>query len=349
VSVLVYGAAGYSGRLIVERALQLGLQPILAGRDAGKLRPLAESLGLPFRTASVHDSEALHAMLRDVGVLLNVAGPFSGSARALASACLRARVHYLDITGEPLVIEGLAERHREARRRGVMLLPGVGFDVVASDCLAAHVARRAGRARHLAIGIRGLGLMSRGSARSFVEQAGVPVLLRRDGRLVAVPPGARERAFDYGSGPVRCVNVSWGDVVSAWHSTGIPNVDVYFDAPPAFSAALAWSRAAGSLAQSALSQVWLKVHADMLPEGPTAAERATVRVVIVAEAADDNGCRTIARLETPQSYSFTSVAAAAVLRRVALGDTAPGFQTPSRLLGADFVLSLPDVARHDVA
>ena len=346
---LIYGAAGYSGRLILDEALRLGLRPILAGRDATQIGPLAERHGLPYRIASLLDAEALHAMLREVGLVLNAAGPFSSTAGPLVAACLRARAHYLDITGELGVIERLSKRHAEARARDVMVMPGVGFDVVASDCLATHVAARLPQATSLSIGIRGLALASRGSALSFLEQAGRPVLVRRNGSLVPVPPGALERDFDFGDGPSRCVNVSWGDVTAAYFSTGIPNVDVYFEPAPFLRPALLASRFAGPLAEFAPWQVWVRAHGALLPEGPSKAERDAVRVTVVAEVEDAHGGRAAARLETSQSYSFTAIAAAAVMKRVHDGDVEPGFQTAGRVFGPDFVLSLADVSRQDSA
>lgn len=347
--VLLYGAAGYSGRLILEEALRLGVRPILAGRDGARLRPLAERHSLSFRVASLLDAEALHAALRGVTLVLNAAGPFSTTAGPLVAACLRARAHYLDITGELAVIERLSRRHAEARERGVMVMPGVGFDVVASDCLAVHVAARLKQPTSLSIGIRGLALASRGSALSFLEQAGRPVQVRRDGVLVGVPPGALERDFDFGSGPSRCVNVTWGDVTAAYFSTGIPNVDVYFEPAPFLRPALLASRFVAPFAELAPWQVWLKAHAALLPEGPSQAQRDAVRVTVVAEVSDAHGGRAAARLECAQSYSFTALAAAAILRRVAAGDAEPGFQTAGRVFGPDFVLSLDEVSRQDFA
>ena len=345
--LLLYGATGYSGRVILDELLRQGVRPTLGGRDEGKVAPLAERHGLPYRVASLQDSERLQAMLHDVRVVLHAAGPFSATAHLMVAACLRAGAHYLDITGEPTVIERLATRHAEARRRRTMILPGIGFDVVASDCLAAHVAARVPGARRLTLAIRGLELMSRGSALSFVEQAGQPVLVRRGGALTPVPPGELERDFDFGDGPRRCVNVSWGDVVTAYYSTGIPDIEIYFEPPPLFRAALLASRFAGPLATTGPWQVWLKMHADFLPEGPTEAQRAAVRVVLLAEV-EGSGRRASARLHTPQSYSFTGLSAAAIVRRVLSGDLEVGFQTPARVYGPDFVLSLAGVSRADL-
>jgi len=266
----------------------------------------------------------------------------------MVEACLRAGAHYLDITAEIRVIEALARRDREARARGVMIMPGTGFDVVPSDCLVAHVARRMPGARRLAIGLTGLAFVTRASAKTLVETANFGVV-RRDGALVRVPLGSLARSFDFGGGPREGLNVSWGDVATAWYTTGIPDVTVYVEATPLMRSVIAASRWFGWTVASGPWQAWLKAHADLLPDGPTAEERAARRMVVVAEAEDGRGGRAVARITTPEAYTFTATAAAAIVRRVLDGDVEPGFQTPARVYGADFVLGFPDVVREDLA
>src|SRR6059058_4542054 len=163
VPFMVYGASGYTGRLLVEAALSGGLRPILAGRNETTLAPLAERLGLEYRVVRLGDPPTLDAALRKVRVVLHAAGPFSATARPMVDACLRTGTHYLDITGEVRVFEAVAARDAEAKSAGVMLLPGVGFDVVPSDCLAAHMKRRLPDAMDLKLYIGGLANMSRGT------------------------------------------------------------------------------------------------------------------------------------------------------------------------------------------
>jgi len=164
-----------------------------------------------------------------------------------------------------------------------------------------------------------------------------------------VPPGSLQRAFDYGDGLRPGVSVTWGDVVTAYYTTGIPNIEVYFESTPLFRVAETVNRYAGWMLGTAAWQVWLKMHADLLPEGPTEAQRAGVKMVIVAEAEDARGRRVCSRLHTPQAYTFTGTTAPAIARRVLQGDVECGFQTPARVYGADFVLTLPEVRREDVA
>lgn len=345
--LLIYGATGFTGKLCTRAALDRGLRPVLAGRDAGRVAAVAAPLGLSHRAASLDDPAGLAALLRGIRVVLHAAGPFSATAAPMAEACLAAGVHYLDIAGEVAVLEGLAGRHRDARARGVMLMPAVGFDVVPSDCLAAWVAARLPRPRQLALGFTGLQFATRGSLRTLVEHAGV-VRVRRAGRLVDVVPGTLRRAFDYGAGARESLHVSWGDIVTAHYTTGIPDVTVYFDATPSLRGMLAASRHLGWALRTPPWQTWLKAHAVLLPEGPSPAERAAARMTIVAEVEDAAGRRAAARLHTPEAYTLTGLTAAEIARRVLGGWIEPGFQTPGRVFGPDFVLGFPGVVREDL-
>jgi short subunit dehydrogenase-like uncharacterized protein len=344
---MIYGATGYTGRLAARGALERGLLPVLCGRSESKLAAVSRELGLGYRVARLEDAESLDAALHDVDAVLHTAGPFSHTWRPMAEACLRTRTHYLDISGEIPVIESLRLRDAEARERGVMLMPAVGFDVVPSDCLGAHLARRLPGACRLRFGYRGLGYATPGSAKTLVEQAGYAVV-RRGGAITQVPPGALQRHFDYGDGASPSINISWGDVATAYYTTGIPNVEVYFETTVLLQGILTANRYFGPLLRTAPWQAWLKATADMVNRGPTRAERAAVETIIVGEAEDVRGSRVRSRMRTPEVYSFTAVTAPAVAERVLSGDFEVGFQTPARVYGADFALSLPRVTREDL-
>ncbi|HSY41621.1 MAG TPA: saccharopine dehydrogenase NADP-binding domain-containing protein, partial [Polyangia bacterium] len=141
-SLLIYGANGYTGELCARRAAAEGLPTVLAGRRADVVQALATELGRPHLAFALDRPAAVDAALAGVTAVLNCAGPFSRTAAQLVAACLRAKAHYLDITGELDVLEKMAGRDEEARAAGITLLPGAGFDVVPSDCLAAHLKRR---------------------------------------------------------------------------------------------------------------------------------------------------------------------------------------------------------------
>jgi short subunit dehydrogenase-like uncharacterized protein len=347
-SLLIYGATGFSGRLIAQAALDTGLVPILSGRNKPALEALAEELGLEWRSADLGDSRGLDAALRNIEVVLHAAGPFSETSPPMVDACLRARAHYLDITGEIPVIEALAAGDSRSRKVGIMTMPAVGFDVVPSDCLAAYVANRLPGASNLVFGLTGLLSATPGSAQTLVEYVGGGVKVRRDGRIQSIIPGSLTRWFDYGAGPRSSLNISWGDVASAFYTTGIPNIDVFYEATPALRGMLLASRFAGWLLQTAPWQASLKSYMALLPPGPTEQQRRASQMVIVAEASDGRGRSFRARLRTPEAYTFTAVSAVGIARRVLSGDFEVGFQTPARIYGADFALSFPDVSREDL-
>jgi short subunit dehydrogenase-like uncharacterized protein len=346
--LLVYGATGYTGRLIIDAALRRGVRPILAGRDRGRLEALASECDCEYRVASLTDESELNAALHDVRAVLLTAGPFSETAMPMVNACLRAGAHYLDVTGECAVIERLLAHSTEARRQNCMVMPGCGFDVVASDCLASHVGRRLPDAIHLAIGLSGLVTPTRGSIRTIAEHAGLGVRVRRNGGFAAVPPGLLRRTFDYGRGTGWSSAVTWGDVATAFCTTGIPNIIVYFEETPTFRAMLTAGRTFGPMLQLPLAQTWLKAHARLFPEGPTPAERAVHGCVVVAEAQSPSGHTVTSRLSTPEAYSMSAETAAAIAQRVLGGDLESGFQTPGRVYGPDFILQFDGVSREDL-
>lgn len=346
---LLYGSYGYTGRLVAQRAIERGLRPVLAGRDAEQLRAQAAELGLETRAVGLDDPAALDAALQDVPVVLHCAGPFSRTSRPMADACLRTGTHYLDITGELQVFEALAHRGAEAERAGVMLLPGVGFDVVPSDCLAAHLKRRLPGAVRLALAFEGLGGgISRGTATTMAENMGGGGAVRRGGRIVPVPPAWKTRAVDFGRGPVTVTTIPWGDVSTAFHSTGIPDVEVYTRVPRSARRFLRITRPFGWLLGSAPAQALLKRAIRARPAGPGEEARARGRSHLWGEAEDATGSRAVSRLRAPEGYTLTALTAVAAVERVLAGDLQPGFRTPSLAWGPDFVMEVEGVTREDV-
>ena len=344
---LLYGANGYTGRLIVREAVVRGLRPVLAGRNAEAVGALARELGLEHRLFSLDDAAATRAGLDGVQAVLHCAGPFARTAKQMVSACLEARVHYLDITGEIEVFENIAARDTEAMAAGIMLLPGAGFDVVPSDCLAAHLARRLPAAKHLALAFHGLGRFSRGTATTIVENLHEGGVVRRGGVLVSVPSGWRTRDIDFGQGPRLAVTIPWGDVSTAYRSTGIGDIEVYTAVSRRQLRFMRLSRFLGWALRSSLVQNYLKRRIQAGPPGPTDEERDRGRTYLWGEVDDGAGRRMVSRLRGPEGYTFTMLTALAAMIRVLAGDAPPGYQTPSLAYGPDFVLEVPGVERVD--
>ncbi|MDX1650240.1 MAG: saccharopine dehydrogenase NADP-binding domain-containing protein, partial [Myxococcota bacterium] len=261
--MLLYGASGYTGRLVADGLCRRGLAPILAGRSPARLVPLARRRGLEVRAFDLEDPRRIAASLDGVAVVLHAAGPFADTAPPMLEACLRRGVHYADLSAEIGSIEAVRARDGEARARGVTLLPAAGHAVVTSDCLAAHVASRLPGAVRLRIAVGGLGPLSRGSLGALVAHAGEPPRVRRDGRLMDADSGPPRR-FDFGAGPRPAVRVGWADLATAPHSTGIGDVETWFDAIPSLRIGLGASRLFGDVLRQPPVRAWLAAWNDFL-------------------------------------------------------------------------------------
>jgi short subunit dehydrogenase-like uncharacterized protein len=346
--LLIYGANGYTGELIARRAVERGLRPTLAGRSAEGVAAVAGRLGLPHLVVSLDDAAALDAALRGQAVVLHCAGPFQRTSRPMASACLRNGVHYLDITGEIAVFERLARYDAEARAAGVMLLPGAGFDVVPSDCLAAHLKRRLPTATSLELAFRGLGRISRGTATTALEGLGKSGAVRRGGAIVPAPMGGLSRKVDFGRGPVQVIAIPWGDVSTAYHSTAIPSITVYTYVPPAIAAMSRLAGAFGPLMGARPVRDVLQGLVRRGKAGPDDAERARGLSLLWGEASDDTGRRVATRMRAPEGYTLTAQTAVQIAEKVLAGQLTPGFQTPSRAYGPDLIMEFEGVERVDL-
>lgn len=345
--LLIYGATGYTGQLIVAEAVRVGLRPILAGRNPDKLGPLAQSLGLDWRAFDLGDSAATQRAVKGARVVLHAAGPYSRTGQQMVGACLAERVHYVDICGEIAVLGALEARDSEARSQGVMLLPGGGFDVVPSDCLVAHLKRRLPTATSVRLCIGGMGILSQGTTRTLVESIALGTIVRRNGRIVELDQAPRSEC-DFGSGPRPVTGVSLGDVLTAWRSAQIPNISVFLESSPALDQMSATPKFIRRLLATKAGQWYLNRQIDKQPLGPSEEMRRTLRTTLVGEASDGVGDGVKSRIITPESYSLTATTAVEIVRRVLGGDFRAGYQTPATMYGPDFIAAVPGVVREDI-
>jgi len=346
---LVYGSYGYTGQLIVELATKEGMRPILAGRDEKKLREQAEKYNLEYRAFSLDETDKLDSALLKVDAVLHCAGPFVLTFRQMAEACIRTKRHYVDISGEIEGFEALAKMSDDAKRAGIMLLPGGGFDVVPSDCLATHLKQRLPTATHFRLFIRGVGAgVSRGTARSGIENMHRQGRIRKDGKIIQVPPAWQVLEQNFGRGPVKTVSIGWGDVSTSYYSTGVPNIETYFAVKTSAINILRLTRLIGPLLYTRVVRNLLKWIIGLAnPHGPTKKQNETGFNLMVGEMRDESQVvRT--RLRVPEGYWLTALTTVEIMKRILNGDHKTGFQTPSLAYGVDFILKFDEVEREDI-
>lgn len=341
---MIYGASGYTGRLAAEEAARRGLAPILAGRREEGVRPLAESLGLSWRVFGLDEPDRLRRGLEGVTTVLHCAGPFSATCAPMLEACLDGRVNYLDITGEITVFAHCHARHARAVKRGIVVLPGAGFDVVPTDCLAAMLKREMPDARELVLAFESGGGFSPGTARTSVEGLGSGGRVRKDGELKKVPLAWKWRYFTRDGEQRSAMTIPWGDVYTAHVSTGIPDIEVYMAAPPATIKRLRRLRLLGPLLGTGPVQRFLKGQVEKKVRGPSQALREQTESFIWGEVRNPAGRLLARQLRTPNGYALTVDASLGIVTRLIERDPpAPGYYTPSMLMGPEYVLGLDGV------
>ena len=345
---LLYGATGYVGAEMARLAIAYGLRPVLAGRDALKLEKMASELGVECRVFDLQDPDKIEQALKDVAVVLHCAGPFLYTFKPVIEACLKTGTHYLDITGEMPVYEGIAARDAEARKRGVMLLPGAGFDVVPTDCLALHLKQRLPSATRLALAIKteGPAGLPPGTQRTLIELVRFGDRVRCNGRLEIPEQAVKTRLVDFGRGPVLVTRLTWGDVFTAYYSTGIPNIEDYF----AFSRALRQQMSMFNALRPLFKLPVMRSLAKLgVKPGPTAEQRSRTVTHVWGEVEDDQGNKAAARLHGPEAgVEWTAQTALRAVQKVLGGNAPVGYQTPATAYGPDFVLEGGGVTREDL-
>jgi short subunit dehydrogenase-like uncharacterized protein len=333
---MVYGANGYTGQLVAREAVARGERPVLAGRSA-KVGALAAELGLAHRIFGLEDAAA---GLAGIDVVAHCAGPFSATAKPMVDACVASRTHYLDVTGEIEVFEAIFARSDEAKAAGVVLLPGAGFDVVPSDCLAATLAAALPNATHLKLAFAAGGGISGGTLRTTVEGMATGGRARIDGKIVTVPMAHSTTTANFPSGPRTVISLPWGDVATAFRSTGIPNITTHMSVPLPGGLISRGQRLTAPIMRTSVAQRIGKSLAGLV-SGPGERRRTGSRSEFWGEARDASGRRATATLITPNTYSLTADAVVRVALKIA--EATPGAHTPATAFGAAFVRELDGV------
>ncbi len=350
---MIYGAYGFTGRLLVAEAVRRGHRPVLAGRDAGKLAILATRYDLDWLALDLDYAERLNKTIERFTLVFHAAGPFVHTSEPMIQACLHGRAHYLDITGEIPVFENTFAHDAAAQERGIVLMSGAGYDIVPSDCLARSVADRVPGATHLETALVALADLTSGTVKSALVNANrYPggSLTRRDGQLVALPLGKGKRKVRFSDGRERTVSpFPWGDLVTAYHTTGIPNVTSYLALPPLPGMGLLSRPALKLLGREPIQRLTDRA-ATLLFEGPSEEAQRTGRTYLWARATGPDGAAE-GWLETGEVYRFTALAGIQLVERVLAAtkgrDPLAGALTPAGAFGADFVLGIEGVRRFD--
>lgn len=343
--IALYGSYGYTGRLIAEECHRLHLPVILSGRNKQQLAEQSRLLGYPYEVCELHQDDALRKLLSKVALVIHCAGPFRFTALQMVKACLDTGVHYTDITGEYEVFEKLAQYNAQALLKNMMIMPGTGFDVVPSDCLAVYLKNKLPDASHLQLAFTALkGGISRGTRKSMIEGLGYPGKIRKKGQLTDIQPGDKVMEVDFGTFRQMTLCIPWGDVSTAWYSTGIPNIEVYAGAS---SNLIKWAKRMhylNWLLRMRLVKNYLLRQADK-KQGPSTEKIMQGKSYLWGKVWNDSGQSVEARLETLNGYLLTAKTSVLIARKILNQNFKPGFQTPAMAYGPDLIMEIEGTLR----
>ncbi len=345
-SWMIYGAYGYTGKLLSQEAKIRGHSPVLAGRSVNKLIPLADELDLDYIVFDLEDSKKLINIIRDFELIFHAAGPYKFTSAPMVKACLKSGTNYLDITGELPIFEQNFEFDQQAKDIGIAIISGVGFDVVPTDCLAKYISNKIPNPTHLEVGIAGSSSPSAGTLKTIIEYSDLGTLIRKDGVLVH-PEKIHEKKIQFSDKERIMRPVVWGDLVTAYRSTGIPNIITYMPIPKKSigvgkSTGISKESWVSNENQKKLVREWIEKNVH----GPDEQTLQTARSYLWAQVTNDKDTFYQAWLETIESYRFTAVAGVRAVEKL-FKLKSKGALTPALAFGADFVLEIQDTKRFD--
>ena len=343
---MIYGANGYTGELIAREAVSRGLSPVLGGRSANKIRPLAEELSLEFQAFPLDEHAA--EQLKDIDLVLHCAGPFQTTSAPMIQACLSAKTDYLDITGEVSVFEHTHSQHALAKEKEIVLCSGVGFDVVPTDCIALKLKEEMPDATELALGFDSDSGISPGTFKTMIQGLGSGSMHRKDSVLETVPIGKQHRTIDFGRGSRSAMGIPWGDVSTAFYTTGIPNISAWIPMPKPqiYGAHLLGS--AGPILANDWMKDKLEKQVEKRIQGPDSELRANSPAYIWGEARNQKGVIKVARIQTANVYNLTVYGSLEIVHRLLEENVEGGTYTPAGLYGSSLVESLPGSGSFEI-
>lgn len=342
--LVIYGSYGYTGRLISEIASDNGFNALLSGRNADALKSQAEFLELFYQPADLSNPAELDKLLKNAAAVIHCAGPFVHTWKPMAEACLRNGCHYLDITGEISVFEGLKQMDAKFKKAGLMALPGVGFDVVPSDCLAVHLKDKLPDATSLELAFAGLGGgVSKGTAKSMAEQLGNGSAIRENGKIKRVLTARYSKEIDFGLKTLLAVSIPWGDISTAYTSTGIENITVYMASTRKAITMLRLSNMLNPVLRLKRVRSFLKHQIEKKSDGPDTEKRQSGKSLFWGKVKNNNGETRVMRMTTPEGYSLTAQTAILISQKVLNNNFKPGYQTPATAFGKDLIFEVDGI------
>ncbi len=339
---LLYGANGYTGKLIAKLSSTYNLQPILAGRTAASIKPLADELQLPYRIVDLDNTAQLQKALSEVKLVLHAAGPYVYTAKQMIEACLQTGTHYIDINGDISVFEMLKKYDAAAKEKNIMLMPGVGFDVVPTDCIALQLKNKMPDASALKLAFASIGgSLSHGTAITMVDKIGEGGAVRENGKIIRKPLGQKGLWVNFGEKKLFVMSIPWGDISTAYTTTGISNIETYTGIAPKIYWILKLQWAFNWLLRTNFVRTIIKKKIKAKPAGPSDEQRQKSSSLIWGEVSNSTGKTMQASISCFDGYTLTAHSSLVISKKILEGNFKSGYQTPAGCYGENLIREVP--------
>jgi len=341
-SVLLYGANGYTGTLIAKYAAQYDLRIILVGRREEAIKPLADELNLPYKIVDINNAGQLKEALNGIKIVVHAAGPFADTARQMIEGCLETSTHYLDINGDISVFEMIKRYDAAAKEKNIMLLPGAGFDVVPTDCMALHLKNKMPDATHLKLAFANIGgSVSHGTAMTMVSKLGENGAARENGKIVKQALGKKGMWVDFGEKKLFVMSIPWGDVSTAYYTTGIPNIQVYTAIKPGIYRMMKLQGSFNWLLKMEWIKNIIRKKIKSRSAGPSDEMRSKAKSFVWGEVRNEKREIISHHFICADGYTLTAHSCLIITKKVLGGNFKPGYQTPASCYGEELVKEIP--------
>jgi short subunit dehydrogenase-like uncharacterized protein len=338
--ILIYGANGYTGKLIVDKAIKQNLNFVISGRNESKITEIANDKKIPFFIASHKSFLQNPKLLDNFDIFLNCAGPFSKTAKPIMQACIKSKTHYLDITGEIEVFQLGKLFNSEAQSSNIIICPGVGFDVIPTDCLAAALNEKLPNADELILGFESTTKkMSPGTMSTSIESLGKGGKICKNGNVINVPLAFNSQQLDFGNGLKTMVTIPWGDVVTAGYSTGIKNISVFIPMSEEQINRLKLLSKFSWLLKTQFLQNFMKNKVKKNIKGPSFEEREKGKTFVWGQIHKGHEIFE-GKITTKNGYDVTVDGSLAIIQHINNNKINGGYYTPSQLCGFDLIEKL---------
>jgi short subunit dehydrogenase-like uncharacterized protein len=339
---LLYGANGYTGKLIAKLAAAYNLQPILAGRTKANIKPLADELQLPYRIFDLDNKAALENALSEVKLVLHAAGPYAYTAKQMIEACLQTGVHYIDINGDISVFEMLKKYDATAKEKNIMVMPGVGFDVVPTDCIALQLKNKMPDATHLKLAFASIGGgLSHGTATTMADKIGEGGAVRENGKIVRKPLGQKGMWVNFGTKKLFVMTIPWGDVSTAYTTTGIPDIETYTGIAPKVYRVLKFQCIFNWALRTRFVRNIIKKKIKARPSGPSDEQRQKSSSFVWGEAGNASGEKITTCISCLDGYTLTAHSSLLISKKILEGNFKTGYHTPAGFYGENLIMEVP--------